>query len=346
MDTFLGINYPTLWFIVVGILFSGYAILDGLDFGAGAWHLFLKKEISRQIALSAVGPVWSGNEVWLVIGGGALFAGFPVAYATIFSAMYIPFMLFLITLILRAIAIEFRNREESLSWRKSWDIVYGISSILLPILLGVVLGNVLQGLPIDKELNYTGDGFLAFLNPFALMMGFTALMLVMMHGAIYLLLKSQGALFDRLYVLVRRVIVLFIISFIVTSIYAMMRLPVISMRLKSEVFLILFPIFSILSILNIPRLISLNKFRGAFLFSSLSIIFLFGLVALALFPNLLVSTLDTANNITIYNASSSVKSLKIMLTMVLIGGPLVITYTIFVYHTFRGKVDLNKNGYE
>ena len=131
MTTFLGIDYPTLWFLLVGAVFSGYAILDGFDLGAGAWHLFFRKEQSRRIALNAVGPVWDGNEVWLVIGGGALFAGFPHVYATLFSAMYIPFMLFLLFLILRAISIEFRSKEPMAWWRQTWDVTYSVASIML-----------------------------------------------------------------------------------------------------------------------------------------------------------------------------------------------------------------------
>ena len=159
METLFGLDYPTLWFLVVGGLFSGYAILDGFDFGAGAWHLFFKKEKSRRLALNAIGPVWDGNEVWLVIGGGALFAGFPVMYATLLSGMYVPFMLFLLVIIMRAVSIEFRSKEPMLWWRKMWDISYSVSSILLPFLLGVVLGNVLLGMPIGEGFEYEGDGF-------------------------------------------------------------------------------------------------------------------------------------------------------------------------------------------
>src|SRR4051812_5662220 len=128
METLFGIDYATWWFIIVGGVFTGYAILDGFDLGAGALHLFFNKEESRRIALNAIGPVWDGNEVWLVIGGGALFAGFPPVYATVFSAFYVPFMLFLTVLIFRAISIEFRSKEPMLWWRKIWDIAYCLSS--------------------------------------------------------------------------------------------------------------------------------------------------------------------------------------------------------------------------
>src|SRR5882672_11234200 len=139
METFLGINYEVWWFLVFGAVISGYAILDGFDLGAGALHLFLKKEESRRIALNAIGPVWDGNEVWLVIGGGALFAGFPVAYAAIFSAFYIPLMIFLVGLIFRGIAIEFRDQVVHERWGRLWDAVYCVSSLVISLSLGLVL---------------------------------------------------------------------------------------------------------------------------------------------------------------------------------------------------------------
>lgn len=181
METFLGIDYPTLWFLVVGACFSGYAILDGFDLGAGALHLFLKKDESRRIALNAVGPVWDGNEVWLIIGGGTLFAGFPVFYATLLSAMYIPFMLFLLFIILRAVAIEFRSKEEMRWWRQTWDVVYSVSSIMLAVCLGIVLGNVLQGMHLDKNYEFQGH-WLSFFNLYSIFTGLTVLALMTMHG--------------------------------------------------------------------------------------------------------------------------------------------------------------------
>ena len=166
METFLGIDYPTLWYLVIGLLFSGYAILEGFDFGAGAWHLFFRKDLSRRIAINAIGPIWDANQVWLVIGGGALFAGFPVMYATMLSAMYIPFMLFLMFNVLRAAAIKFRSAEEMPWWRLTWDITYSVSCIMIAFLLGVVLGNILQGFALGPNFTYHGGIFFSFLNPF------------------------------------------------------------------------------------------------------------------------------------------------------------------------------------
>ena len=218
---------------MVGGLFSGYAILDGFDFGAGAWHLFFKKDVNRRIALNAVGPVWDGNEVWLVIGGGALFAGFPVMYAALFSSMYLPFILFLMFIIFRAISIEFRGKESMEWWKKTWDIGYSVSSIMLAFLLGVVLGNVLQGIALGENYLYQGSGFFEFLNPYAIVVGITTLALFMMHGAIYLLMKTEGLMYEKLIVLLRSGMTFFFISFAVMSVYTFLYLPWLSETLPS-----------------------------------------------------------------------------------------------------------------
>jgi cytochrome d ubiquinol oxidase subunit II len=344
-DTFLGVDYPTLWYLVVGGLFSGYAILDGFDFGSGAWHLFFKKEENRRIALNAIGPVWDGNEVWLVIGGGALFAGFPVMYASLFSSMYVPFMLFLVFIIFRAVSIEFRSKEPMKWWRKSWDIAYSISSIMLAFLLGVVLGNVLQGIAIDENFNYHGDGFFDFLGIYPILVGLTTLSLFTMHGGIFLLFKTEGRLYQKIRMYLSKSIAFFILTFATTSFYTILFLDHLTNRFKESPVLFVFPLVTMLCIANIPRLVKKKKFHFAFVFSALSIAFMLGLVALELYPTLLISTLDSANHITIYNSASSSDSLGIMLLIAAIGTPLVLGYTIFVYTTFKGKVIIDENSY-
>lgn len=345
METFLGLDYPTWWYLVVGGLFSGYAILDGFDFGAGAWHLFFKKETSRRIALNAVGPVWDGNEVWLVIGGGALFAGFPVVYATLFSSLYVPFMLFLVFIIFRAISIEFRGKEEMQWWRTTWDIGYSVSSAMLAFLLGVVLGNILQGIAIAYQYQYQGAGFFEFLNPYALMTGFTALALFMMHGAIYLLLKTEGRLYVKLTFLLKRGMIFFIVSFSITTMYTLLYIPHLSDAFKSHPVMFIIPLITMLSIASVPRMASKKKYGWAFFFSSVTISMLLILVAIELYPILLFSNIDPAYSIDIYDAASSTKSMQIMLTIVAIGTPLVLAYTIFVYKTFKGKVQIDETSY-
>ena len=344
MATLLSLDYPTWWFLIVGALFSGYAILDGFDLGAGALHLFFKEEESRRIALNAVGPVWDGNEVWLVIGGGALFAGFPVLYASLFSGMYIPFMLFLAFLIFRAVSIEFRSKEQMKWWRNLWDVSYCISSAMLALLLGVVLGNVLRGVAIGPGFEFAGH-WLGFLNPYALLVGVTTLALFMMHGAIYLSMKTEGKLFLNVKRLLRNSIIFFVITFIVVTIYTLVDIQHLSDRFIKYPLLFVVPLLAFLSIANVPRLTTKGNYLMAFIFSALTVSFLLILVAIELYPVLIISTSDPQYNITIYNAASSDKALGIMLTIAAIGAPLVITYTIFVYRTFWGKVKMDETSY-
>ncbi len=344
MQTFLGIDYPTLWFLVVGGLFSGYAILDGFDLGAGAWHLFFKDDRSRRIALNAVGPVWDGNEVWLVIGGGALFAGFPEAYATLFSAMYIPFILFLGFLIFRAVSIEFRGKEQMQWWRNTWDFCYSISSAMLGLLLGVVLGNVLIGINMNEHYVFTGS-WLEFLNPYALSVGLTTLALFMVHGAIYLTMKTEGKLFEQVARLLRRSILFFVLTFILVTVISVIYFPHLTDRFFNNPILFVVPVLAFLSIANVPRLASKGKYLYSFIFSALSVSFLLILVAIELYPIIILASGDIENSMSIYNAASSEKALGIMLTITAIGFPLVVAYTVFVYRTFWGKVKLDEMSY-
>jgi cytochrome bd ubiquinol oxidase subunit II len=344
METFIGIDFTTWWFLVFGAVISGYAILDGFDLGAGALHLFLKKEESRRIALNAIGPVWDGNEVWLVIGGGALFAGFPVAYAAIFSAFYIPFMVFMVGIIFRAVAIEFRSKEPMLWWRKTWDVVYSVASIVIAVSLGLMLGNVAYGIPLNSNQEYTGS-WLSFLNPFAIMVAVTTLALFMMHGAIYLTMKTENRLYAKLHLLANNFTIFFVLSFVITTLYTLLYIPHLSDYLRGHSSFFILPVLMILSIANIPRQIKKGKYRYAFISSAVTIALLLVMVAVEVFPYLLYSQGNPANSITIQNAAASPKTMKILLIIALVGTPLVGVYTSFVFWTFKGKVKLDEMSY-
>lgn len=344
MDSFLGIDYATWWYLVVGGVFTGYAILDGFDLGAGAWHLFIRKEENRRIALNAVGPVWDGNEVWLVIGGGALFAGFPKVYASLLSAMYIPFMLFLVMLIFRAISIEFRSKEPMAWWRRLWDVSYSVSSVVLAVLLGVVLGNVLQGIAIDENGDHIGH-WLDFLNPYALSVGLLTLLLFMVHGGIYLGMKTEGRLFAKLYVLLKWAMLALTTTFGIVTVWTLAYIPQLSDRFLAEPIYLIIPALAFLSLANVPRLIARKRFKLAFFFSALMVALLLITVAVELYPVILMSTVDRAFDLTVQNAASSSRSLGIMLTFAAVGVPLVAGYTFFVYRTFYGKVKMDEHSY-
>lgn len=341
---FLNIDYSTWWFLVFGAVISGYAILDGFDLGAGALHLFLKKEESRRIALNAIGPVWDGNEVWLVIGGGALFAGFPVAYAAIFSAFYVPFMVFIVGLIYRAVAIEFRSKEEGKIWRASWDFVYFFSCTTVTLSLGLMLGNVALGIPLDKNHEFAGD-WLAFFNPFAILVSITTLALFMMHGAIFLTMKTENRLFAKLTVLAKNFTIFFVVTFAVTTLYTLLYVEHLSDQIRSNPAMFILPVIMMLAVANIPRQLTKRAYRWAFISSSVTIAALLMTVAIEVFPYLVYAPNDPANSITISNGASSPKTMGLLLTIALIGTPLVGLYTAFVFWTFKGKVQMDESSY-
>src|ERR1017187_7718266 len=193
MSEMSSLDLNTIWFILIGVLFVGYAMLDGFDLGVGALHLFTRSDDERRVMLNAIGPVYDGNEVWLVTGGGALFAAFPNVYATVFSGFYMVFVLLLVALIFRAVAIEFRSKQPMRWWRQMWHIGFSAGSVLSSLLIGVAMGNIAWGIPLDERGEFTGT-FLSLLHPYALLLGITTVALFAMHGAIYALMKTEGSL--------------------------------------------------------------------------------------------------------------------------------------------------------
>ncbi len=253
-------------------------------------------------------------------------------------------MLFLIALIFRAISIEFRSKENMLWWRKMWDISYSISSIIIALALGIVLGNVLIGIAIDAQGNYQGKT-LDFLNPFSLLTGVTTLALFMMHGAIYLVMKTEKRLYTKLTLIVRDTTVFFVITILLLSFYTLLYIPHLTNSIKNNPWLFVIPIAMVLATANVARRISQQRYRLAFFSSAINIALLLVVVAVNLYPNIVLSTIDPNFNLTVANSSASQKSLSILLTVAAIGIPLVATYTTFVFWTFKGKVELDEMSY-
>jgi cytochrome d ubiquinol oxidase subunit II len=334
----------TIWFIFVGVLFTGYAMLDGFDLGIGALHLFTKKDEERRVLLNAIGPVWDGNEVWLVTGGGALFAAFPNVYATVFSGFYLAFYLLLASLIFRAVAIEFRSKQPMRWWRQTWDIGFSVGSILSALLMGVALGNIAWGIPIDANGEFTGT-FLGLLMPYPLLVGVTTVALFMMHGAIYGVMKTEGALHDKLRVWAMRCIIFFVICAATTTMATLLYVPHMANRVRANPWLFSIVLANMLAIANIPREFHHNRDWLAFLSSCGAMITLMLLFGLNLFPNLVYSLPNPENSLNIYNAASSQKTLGIMLVIACIGVPIVIAYTVCIYWIFRGKVKIDRMSY-
>ena len=340
----MNLDLNTIWFILVGALFTGYALLDGFDLGIGALHLFTKDDNERRVMLNSIGPVWDGNEVWLVTGGGALFAAFPNVYATVFSGFYLALMLLLAALIFRAVAIEFRSKQPMRWWRQMWDSGFSAGSVLSGLLLGVALGNIAWGIPIDERGEFAGT-FLGLLKPYPLLVGVTTVALFMMHGAIYGTMKTEGALHDKLRAWARRCIIFFVICAVTLTMATLLYVPHLTVHVREYPELFSIALLNMLAIANIPREFHHGRDWRAFLSSCAAIATLMALFAVDIFPNLVYSLPNPDNSLTIYNAASSPKTLGIMLIIACIGVPVVIAYTFSIYWIFRGKVKLDRMSY-
>lgn len=334
----------TIWFVLVGVLFTGYAMLDGFDLGIGALHLFTRKDEERRIMLNSIGPVWDGNEVWLVTGGGALFAAFPNVYATVFSGFYLAFVLLLFALIFRAVAIEFRSKQPMRWWRQMWDIGFAAGSILSALLIGVAMGNIAQGIPIDAQGEFAGT-FFGLLTPYPLLIGVTTVALFMMHGAIYGAMKTEGELHDKLRRWAMNSIIFFVICAATTTMATLLYIPHMAEQVRAHPWLFSIAIVNMLCIANIPREFFHGRDFQAFLSSCLAMFTLMVLFGINQYPNLVFSQPNPENSLTIYNAASSPKTLGIMLTIACIGIPVVLAYTVCIYWIFRGKVKMDRMSY-
>ncbi len=333
-----------VWFVLLGVLLAGYAVLDGFDLGVGILHLFGKDEDERRIFLNSIGPIWDGNEVWLVTFGGALFAAFPEAYATILSGFYDAVMLLLFALVFRAVSIEFRGKVVSKSWRKLWDVGFALSSIGATLIFGMGIGNGMRGIPLNERGLFIGS-FSDLLSPYSVLCGLLTVAMFAMHGALYLNLKVPlGKIHDRVTEWGWHTWGAFLVLYILTTVYTLIYLPHTIPTFAALPLGIVISL-NVCAIANIPRCLFMKRPGQAFISSSLAIVLLVTLFSLALWPNLITASNDPANSLTIYRAASSPGTLKRMFIIALIGMPLVIAYTSVVYWTFRRRVDLKKEGY-
>lgn len=334
-----------VWFTIFVVLLTGYAILDGFDLGVGMLHMFSKSDTERRLMLNSIGPVWDGNEVWLVTAGGALFAGFPAIYATICSAFYIPVMILLSGLIFRAVAIEFRSKNKSPVWRWTWDVLFSLASLLISLGLGLVVGNLIRGIAIDAEGEFIGT-FTDFLNPYALTISVLTAALFAMHGGIFILMKTEGELHDKLRGWINPLIICFIMLYAIATCATLIYQPHMVDAIRERPYIFLIAIINMLAIANIPREVNRGKDGLAFLSSCLNIVCLLALYGIGTYPNVVRAINDPENlSLTIYNSASSLATLQILLIIAMIGVPMVISYTIGIYWIFRGKVQLEHSSY-
>jgi cytochrome d ubiquinol oxidase subunit II len=337
-------DLPTVWFILVGVLLTGYAILDGFDLGVGTLHLFVARDDrERRLALNAVGPVWDGNEVWLLTGGGALFAAFPDVYATVFSGMYVAVMLLLVAFIARAVSMELRSKEEAPAWRRFWDVAFALGSFVAALLLGVALGNVLRGLLLTSEGEYAGT-FLDLLNPFAVTVGVLSVALFSLHGAVWLELKTEGALRERAGRAADYAHAAVLLLWTAATLASRSAAPHLWAAYDKGPAWIA-PAVLVSALLALPAVRRRGGPAAAFTVSAVGIASLMAIVGQGLYPHLVPALGGLNDGLTVAGAASSALTLRTMLLVALLGMPVVIGYTIFVYYSFRGPVVLDDASY-
>jgi cytochrome d ubiquinol oxidase subunit II len=335
----------TVWFILWGVLWAGYFMLDGFDLGLGSLMPFIAEDDNeRRVIYNSMGPFWDGNEVWLITAGGATFAAFPITYAVMFSSLYTPLLLILFALIIRGVAFHFRGKIDSPAWRHLWDTGLALGSFIPALLFGVVFANIFRGLPIDENGVFHGN-LLTLLNPYGITGGLLFVLLFMVHGALWLAIKSKGRLQDRaarfvvqLWTALVVVAVLFLgSSWFVTRLYQnYLATPV----------LFIIPAVTVAALLMTRAFAGRNAWWKAWFSSSLTIVGTTFFGVAGLYPNLLPSSIDSAFSLTAFNSASSQLTLKIMLALALVMVPVVILYQIWVYKVFSHKITEEDLAYE
>ncbi|EGW39490.1 cytochrome d ubiquinol oxidase subunit II [Desulfosporosinus sp. OT] len=322
-----------LWFILITVLFVGFFFLEGFDFGVGILLPFLgKNDLERRVIINTIGPVWDGNEVWMITAGGAMFAAFPNWYATLFSGFYLALFLVLFALIIRGVAFEFRSSDSSPRWRATGDWMIFTGSFLSAILWGVAMTNIVKGVPIDAHMQYVGT-FFTLLNPYAIVGGLTTLLVFMLHGALYLNLKTTGEMADRASKIAKKIA---LVGILVVLLFAGLTYFQTDLFTNLGAGITLLAAGVALVLTNV--LIRSHKGGWAFVTNSVTILLFTGALFWGLFPRVIISSLNPEWSLTIYNASSSPYTLKIMTIIALTMVPIILLYQGWTYWVFRKRV--------
>lgn len=325
----------TLWFILIAVLFAGFFLLEGFDYGVGMLLPVLgRDDPDRRTIISSIGPFWDGNEVWLLTAGGAMFAAFPNWYATLFSGFYLPLMLMLLALIVRGVAFEFRNKDTRPAWRATWDWCIIIGSFVPALLWGVALSNIIEGVPIDANQNYVG-GFWNLLNPYALLGGVTFVGVFALYGAIFLALKTDNPVGERAHILARLLwlpVSVLVFAFVIAGYFATDVFP----RLGFDPGVA--PLLAGGALISIGWLLAERRHGWAFIMMAAMLVLSIATLFLGLFPRLMVSSLNPAWDLTTTNASSSPYTLTVMSIIALTLVPIVLLYQGWNYYIFRQRV--------
>ncbi len=325
----------TVWFSLISVLFIGFFLLEGFDYGVGILLPFLgKDDTDRRLIINTIGPFWDGNEVWLITAGGAMFAAFPNWYATMFSGFYLPLILMLLALIVRGVAFEFRSKDERPAWRSLWDWMLFVGSLVPALLWGVAFGNLIRGVPIDADMQYVG-GFWNLLNPYALSGGLASLSAFTLHGAIFLSLRTEGDILERAHAAARRLwipTVVLVFAFVIAGYFATDMFTRLGVNPGPV------PLGAGVALLAVGWFIRQRQHGWAFVMTSLTIALSSMTVAIGLYPRVMVSSLHDSWSLTIYNASSSPYTLRVMTIVALIFVPIVLLYQGWSYWVFRKRL--------
>jgi cytochrome d ubiquinol oxidase subunit II len=327
--------FQIIWFFVWGGLWAAYFMLDGYDFGTGILHgLIGKDEKEKTLVLNTIGPVWNGNEVWLITAGGATFAAFPTTYALMFSYLYSALLIILFALILRGVALEFRGKGDSARWKRGWDMAILIGNFIPALLFGIAFGNIFKGLPMDSG-GYHGS-LLTLLNPYGLLTGIFFLLLFLEHGALWIAMKTSDELSERAGRFAKRIWYLVLTAAVLFLLYTKFATSLYRNYLN-DIVLFTVPLLAVLFLIGTKFFVTKGHYTRAFLSSSLTIVAVMATSLIGLYPNLIPSSMDSTFSLTIFNSSSSVRTLKIMTLVAVLFVPVVIAYQIWIHRIFRGK---------
>jgi cytochrome bd ubiquinol oxidase subunit II len=330
-------SFQVFWFIAIAVLWTGFFVLEGFDFGVGMLRGVVgKSDVERRVAINTIGPLWDGNEVWLIVAGASMFAAFPGWYATMFSGFYVALVLLLVALIVRGVSFEFRGKRDGERWRRNWDRLSIAASFLAPFLIGVALANLLRGVPIDADQEFTGS-FVDLLNPYSLFAGLTLVLLCVLHGSTFLGLRTEGDVRRRAHGVARRASVATGVALLVFSIWT-------QLMMDRGAIPDLIPTAAVIATLAVAWLIREDREGWAFAMTTFAIAATVATFFIDLYPRVMVSSTKPANSLTIENASSSPYSLKLMTIVMTVFLPLVLLYQGWTYYVFRRRVTASDLG--
>lgn len=333
-------EFQVIWFILWGVLWAVYFMLDGFDFGAAILHRFIAKtDEEKRVIINTLGPVWDGNEVWLITAGGATFAAFPTTYALMFSYLYTPLLIILFALIFRGVAFEFRGKVESKTWKKGWDLAITLGSFIPALLFGVAFGNIFQGIPMDSE-GYHGTLF-TLLNPYGLLTGILFVFLFIIHGALWLSVKTEGIINERAKRVADKGWYFLLIIALIFLIHTAFATNLYKNYMENPLWFIV-PVIAVLALLGVKVFSLKGDYLKAFYSSCLTILMITFTGIIGLYPNLIPSSISPEYNLTIFNSSSSPYTLKIMTIVAIMFVPIVIAYQIWIYRIFRHRISVDE----